>query len=313
MSVSFHRLVSRLKLRHLVLMRALGEVASLQEAAAKVGISQPTASTRLREVEDAVGVKLFDRHPHGITPNAFGDKLILWSRIILTDLQRARHDLEAVAASKSGKIRVGVTAVIAPELMTGSLIELRKRHSGLLVYIELGHDSSLLPKLQNGELDLVITRLVPESIRGGHHHEVLYKDTTVVVTRASHPLAIMGPITAEGLNSHEWILPEEGSQSREVVSRSLISLGAAPPRVVVETPSRLLVYDLLLTSNLISIMPGRIAASYLNQGLLARLPISLHGADEPVVAVMRHATGDDFQERRDLIQTIREMAARQPT
>src|SRR5207237_2710650 len=91
---SMVRLHSRLKMRHMLLLRTLGTTLNSRRAALEMNISQPSASALLREIEDAVGTELFEREAHGLRPTPSGRAMIEWAGIILADLERASLDLD---------------------------------------------------------------------------------------------------------------------------------------------------------------------------------------------------------------------------
>ncbi len=307
--IQLRRLISRLKLKHLDLLRTLGDVTTLKKAAKELSISQPSASARLREIEDAVDIKLFDRHPHGIRPNKFGETLIVWSEVILNNLERATNDLQALASNKSGRIKIGITPVVGQTRFAKSLIEFHNRYPSLLVSIQIGHDTDLLPCLKKGELDIVICRLVPSALTNTFRHEVLYTDCPDIVVRANHPLLDKKPFIFSELDKYEWIIPPIGSASFEQVAKTIIAAGAALPRVAFETTTTVITSHLLQESNLIALLPSNIATSYISGGVLVRLPISLLSSPQSVVALTRTSIEKSFPEYIDLLQMVRKFAA----
>jgi DNA-binding transcriptional LysR family regulator len=306
--ITFERLVSRLKLRHFLLLQVLSQTATLQQAAARLKISQPVASTRLREIESAVGVKLFNRHPHGVSPNETGEAMIRWSNVILRDLENARNDLEAFAASSAGRLRLGVSPTTEHGAVPNGLMELRKRYPSVILSVTAGHDASLLKGLQGGELDLVVTRLVPSVVRGGFHHEILYTDSTDVVVGIHHPLTRVEPFRFSEMDKFEWILPSTLSSSFDMIAKKLVTNGALAPRVAFETASVILTASLLKDSEFIAIMPSKLALTYRQQKLLAKLPISLPDGDYPMVALVRGGDATRSPACTDFINILKKSA-----
>src|SRR3954471_14092237 len=98
---------SRLKTRQIVLLLHLDEKRSVIRAAEAAGMTQPAASKLLTELEDALGVKLFDRHARGIEPTWYGDILIKHARAALGEIGRAHEEIMALKAGLSGLASIG--------------------------------------------------------------------------------------------------------------------------------------------------------------------------------------------------------------
>ena len=94
---------TRLKVRQLALLVAVADHGSVRRAADLTAVTQPAATRMLRELEDALGVSLFDRHAWGMTPTAYGETLLRYARGMLTDLVgRGRRSPRWRPAQKEG-------------------------------------------------------------------------------------------------------------------------------------------------------------------------------------------------------------------
>src|SRR5580698_1567447 len=79
----------RLKLRHLVLVTAIADQGSVLRAAEQLRLAQPAVTRSLREVEQILGVELFERGPRGCTPSMFGVAFLEHARTVLAELRLA--------------------------------------------------------------------------------------------------------------------------------------------------------------------------------------------------------------------------------
>ena len=89
---------SRLKTRHLLLLLHLYEQRSVVRAAEAANMTQPAASKLLAEMEDMLGVQLFERHARGVEPTWYGQVLIRRARSALSEIGRAHDEIAALPA-----------------------------------------------------------------------------------------------------------------------------------------------------------------------------------------------------------------------
>ncbi|HVL36255.1 MAG TPA: LysR family transcriptional regulator, partial [Burkholderiales bacterium] len=97
----------RLKLRQLLLLRALGETRNLRRSASALNLTQPAATRLLQELEAALGLQLFERSRRGMAPTPYGEAMIRHARAVLADLDGAREELAALAEGSQGRVVVG--------------------------------------------------------------------------------------------------------------------------------------------------------------------------------------------------------------
>ena len=101
------RAVSRLKLRQLRLLVAVGQYGSIQHAARELRISQPAATKLIKDLELDFEVKLFDRTNRGVVPTAHGDALIRHGKLILAQVSNAAQELDDLSEGSSGRVVIG--------------------------------------------------------------------------------------------------------------------------------------------------------------------------------------------------------------
>jgi DNA-binding transcriptional LysR family regulator len=284
----YRRLVTRLKLRHLELLQALGEDPNVHRASARVNMSQPTASKLLREIEIAVGQPLFVRNRRGLEPTPVGRVMTRRSALMLTEISAARDEIDAVAAGATGRLRLGVFPVVVPWLLPALGERLHESQPGLVLQVRVGLEDTLLPALQAGEVDCVLGRIVPEMLTVDLLHEVLYREPTVIVSGASHPIVrARGRRRLELLSASGWVLPSRGGALYNMVASRLARERLPDPRVVYEATSVFTVIELLSQAPLLSALSQQVARSAAATGRLAVLPVELPGATYPVGVMVR--------------------------
>src|SRR5258707_8497372 len=102
-----------MKLHQLAALVSASESGSLRQAAEKLHLSQPALSRSIRELENELGVKLLERTPLGVEPTAYGKAVILRSKIVESELRRAKDDNPHFRPATQGDLRVAPTPPVA--------------------------------------------------------------------------------------------------------------------------------------------------------------------------------------------------------
>jgi DNA-binding transcriptional LysR family regulator len=302
---SMVRLLSRLKMRHLLLLDLLRGNPNIRRVAAEMNISQPSASALLRETEDALGVELFTREARGLKPTVFGEAMSQWAGILLHQLEEACGDLDSIASGAGSRIRVGISPLAAPRLLPRAVEIFRAGSPHAVISIQTGIEATLIPTLAAGELDCAVCRMVPELKHGSLDYEVLYTEAANIVVRKGHPLAGKAAITAADIDGREWVLPVSKGPPYDVVGACLMGIGAQLPKVVIETWSATAIVHLLRTSDLLAVLPHSVAATHADT--LDALPLSLPDVLYPVVLLSRPKPANIFFDR--FIAAVRSAAS----
>src|SRR5581483_11024737 len=150
---------SRLNIRQLALLAHLAEERCVMRAAEAVGMTQPAASRLLREIEDTLQVRLFERHARGIVPTSSGEILARHARSIISEINLAQQEIATLKSGLSGRASLGTVTTPAANLVPAAIALLKRKHPGLLVSVEVDHSRPLLDKLFQGELDMLVARL----------------------------------------------------------------------------------------------------------------------------------------------------------
>jgi LysR family hydrogen peroxide-inducible transcriptional activator len=173
-------------LRQLQYAVAVADTRNFRRAAELCRVAQPSLSAQLSQLEDALGVRLFERTSRGVLVTAAGEAILDRARKLLVDgddlVSAARHLGDPLA----GTLRLGVIPTISPYLLPAIVPALRKRHPRLnLVWTE-DRTSSLVAALDRGGLDAALLAL--EADIGELDHEVIAIDPFVLAAPREHPL-----------------------------------------------------------------------------------------------------------------------------
>lgn len=244
---------ARLKLRHLQLFLALDEHRNLHRAAANLSMSQPAASKLLGDLENHLGVTLFDRHSRGVTPNWYGEVMIRHARSILAELHHTGEEFNALREGNTGVVSVGTVMAPAVTLLTSAIERVHHDLPGLKVRVDVDVSKALIPRLMEGEFDFAITR-IPAGFATEHFvFEEIGEEEICFVCREGHPLAGMPQPDLKAMVSYPWSLQPPGALMRQRVEHLLMHHGVLPPRQIVDTPDILVSLALVDKSDTLTV------------------------------------------------------------
>src|SRR3569833_216819 len=136
------------------LLVAVAETGGLGAAAARQGLSQPSASARMRTLERRLGVRLLTRSPSGSRLTSAGLGVTDWSRSVLEQAYGLVEGAAALRARQHGRLRVTASLTIAEHLMPGWLVTLREVDPDVHVELNVANSTHVIERLRGGEADL---------------------------------------------------------------------------------------------------------------------------------------------------------------
>jgi len=276
------RALSRLKLRQLRLLVAVGRHGNIQNAARELGVSQPAATKMIQDLELDFEVTLFQRTNRGVIPTVFGDTLIRHGKLIFAQVSSAAQELDDLNEGSSGRVVIGTLLAASPSLLPGAIEILLTERPKVAVKITEGTNEVLMPALLSGEIDLVVGRLPSQRHRDNIVQEKLYDERIHAVVGTQHPLAGEPSVSFEQIRPFGWILPPLETTLRRQVDQFFVSQAQYAPPNYLESVSYLANRALLRSRNLISLMPAHVVSEDIESGLLKRLNWSVPFGAGPV-------------------------------
>jgi DNA-binding transcriptional LysR family regulator len=288
MAVSAHWLLrARLKTRQLLLVVVVAEEGNIHRAAQVLSMTQPAASKLLKDLEDSLGVQLFERLPRGMRPTWYGDTLIRHARAALSSLSQANDELQAAKAGQFGQVHVGSITAPGLALLPPTVSAVKQAHPHLHISIQIDPSNVLIDKLNRGALDLVVGRLSVEHDQSDLRYEVVGEEPVSAVVRPGHALSTRMPLHLADMLDCGWIVPPSGSVLRHRFDLMFQELNLPQPVNRVETSALLFITKMMQQSDMVSIMSADVARYYQAHGLLSILPLSLPCDMEPFGFITR--------------------------
>lgn len=248
-------------------------------AAASLGITQPTLSAGIKQLEEQLGVLLVFRGSRfgGLTPE--GQSALVWARRIVGDTRQLREEMRATRHGLSGQLRI---AVIPTALTWAARISARfgAAHPNVGMTILSRTSVEILQMMDDLDVDAGISYLDNEPL-GRVSTVSLYDERYMLVCGADSPLAGQDRIAWSDLAGHRLCLLTGDMQNRRIINRNLIEAGVTP-QATVESSSTVVLVAHVLEGGWITILPEDIAA-FLTQGKpLRTIPLDGDGASHSV-------------------------------
>jgi DNA-binding transcriptional LysR family regulator len=277
------RVSRRLKLRQLEVLLAVANSGSMAKAAELLAITQPVISKSIADLEQTLGMRLFDRTSQGVEPTLYGHALLLRSVAIFNDLRTSVSELDSLSDPTAGDLRIGSSETIAAGLLGIIINRLSQAHPRLTFEVFLGGDLTDLPHrdLRARSIDLIIGRL-PKAIPDDMDAITLCQDQLLVVAGMKHPLVGRRKLELADLLAEPWCGAPFDSFPWTLVRDAFQAKGLKVPSNVVRTRSILTRNALLATGRFVTILPRSMLYFAAENFALKRVPVELSAPKYPV-------------------------------
>jgi DNA-binding transcriptional LysR family regulator len=220
-----------MELRHLRYFAAVAETRSFTQAAAECGVAQSALSQQIARLEADVGAPLFSRSPRQVRLTEAGAVLLPWARRLLSEVEQAQQDLDALAGLRRGSLRLGLIQTVSSAIDLPAILgDYRARHPGIELSVRYRTSEDLLASVLDAELDLALVGLGPERVPPGLDHHLLVAEPLVAVVSAAHRLADRRRIDLAELAGDEFIWFSRGTGLRHAVEAACARAALTPPR-----------------------------------------------------------------------------------
>lgn len=278
---------ARLKTRQLLLIVALAEEGNIHRASQVLNMTQPAASKLLKDLEDVLGVQLFERLPRGMRPTWYGETMIRHARAALNSLNQANDELQAAKHGQFGQVNLGAITAPGVVLLPPAIAAIKQAHPNLRITIQIESSNVLLEQLYRGTLDVMIGRLSEEHDTDDLRYETIADEPVCAVARPGHPLFAVKQLRLKSLLDYCWIVPPVGSVMRHKFDLMFQELDLQQLANRVETSSLLFLTKMMQESDMVSIMASDVARYYSDHSLLRILPVVLPCEMEPFGFITR--------------------------
>ncbi|NEX61261.1 LysR family transcriptional regulator [Noviherbaspirillum galbum] len=288
MEKTLNTLMARLRLKQLQLLIALDDHKSLHKAAGVMAMTQSAASKVLHELEDMVGVALFERSKTGMIPNQYGHSLIRHARLMVTGVGALCQDIADIRSGKGGRLAIGSIMGAVPDVIAPILNWLHSRQPALTIEVVEDTSKRLLALLEDGKIDLMIGRIAGMDDQGKFRYQPLCDEPVSVVVGHGHPPLRKKELTLRDLKDHRWVVYPSRMPLHTLLEREFDRAGLSMPANHIATASSLVTITLLERSmDAAALLPTEVATFFEKHRIVRILPIQLHSKQQTFGIVTR--------------------------
>ncbi len=279
----------RLRLRDLHVLFTVLDLGSMAQAAVRLGVTAPTVSEVIADLEHTLGVRLLDRTSKGVVPTLYGQALAIRGRAAFDELRQGVRDIEFIADPATSEVRIA-----CPESLAAFLVlvieQIARQYPGMRFHVQQASwPTSDFPELHERRTDLVLGRLATLPT-GKHpdedlHAEVLFDDPFAVAVGANSIWARKRKITLADLANASWISTPSDVLAGRFLTEAFEARGLIPPTPAIETSSIHLRQYLASRGQYIAVLPRSVLRLGPKQHFLKELPIKLSKKPSPVAIV----------------------------
>lgn len=264
---------------------ALAKEQHFGRAAEECGVTQPTLSAGIKQLEDQLGVMLVQRGSRfqGLTPE--GSRVLEWARRIVGDSRTMREEMRAARHGLSGHVRIAAipTALaMTPRLTT----PFHEKHPAVTFSIISRTSIEVLTLLENLEIDIGITYLDNEPL-GRVASVPLYSERYQLITAAGTPYSDRKTVTWAEVSTLPLCLLTPDMQNRRIINRHLEEAGVKA-QTTLESNSMIVLFSHIRTGKWASIMPLNLAETFGFAEPIRAIPIVEPDASHLVGLVAAH-------------------------
>jgi LysR family pca operon transcriptional activator len=283
---TYSLLQQRLRIRQLRVAVAIAEHGSVLKAAQSLGLTQPATTRSLLDLEDYLGVRIFNRLPRGVSVTRHGEPVLARARRILSEVDRIPDDLALIETGLAQTVIIGVLPSAATGLLPQVLSRFQGEHPEIVVQVVEGRTHELLALLASGKVDLILGQLYEPAVHDSFHREPLYHEPLAILGREGHPIFLRKRIEARQLSAWNFVLPTLSQRIGQDVDRAIHENGIAAQSVS-RANSMSMIREMLLATDYLTILSQLTLVGDLIRGSLRGLPIRIVTGPRPGGIILR--------------------------
>ncbi len=291
----------RFDLADLSLFRHVVEAGSITRGAERAHLALAAASTRIRNMEEALGVALLTRGRQGVTPTQAGCTLLQHARAILRQAERLHEDLGAYGGGLAGQIRLLSNTNALTEFLPEALSSFLSAHPNVSVDLVERLSDEIVGLIAEGVADLGIVAGTVDA--GALETYPFRRDRFVLVVARDHALAERAKIGFEEVLDHDFVGLDRASALQRFLASKAVRIGR-PLRLRVQLRSFDAVCRLVECKVGIGIVPETTARRVIRTMAIAVVPLMDSWAERELTLCIRNMDGLPLYARQ-LVEHLR--------
>ena len=284
------RATARLPLLTTTQLRALIAVTenhSFSVASRQLELSQSSLHRASRELEQQLGIALFETARSSIMPTHAAEQLSRAAKLAFGEIEQGYYEISALQSREVGKIIIGSMPLARTSILPDVINRFTLSHPDIGLDIVDAPYSDLLFHLRNADLDALIGALRFPPPADDIVQEELISPPLAIVGRKDHPLHQANSLELEQLVDYGWVVPRKDTPTRAFFDTLFADRGLPTPRRLVETSSQILIRTLLGGSDRLTLISTHQVEQELRQNILSVIPYDLSHTRRPIGITVR--------------------------
>jgi DNA-binding transcriptional LysR family regulator len=248
---------------------------SFTAAAERIHATQSGLSMQIRELEDSLGMQLFERSTRGVEPTMAGERFYERALRLLRDVDEARLEMRALRGEQTGSVTVGLMPTFSRSVLSPAVSEFTRTHPYVRLRIVEAYSGVLSESVARSEIDFAIVPPSPADPRLQSRH--VSRDHELFVTSARSSREHLAPVALCDAGPLRLILPSPGNARRARLDEYLRNVQARV-EAVLEMDAMMGTLELIATSDWVSVLPATLCHADIEGGLRRVHPL----ADPPL-------------------------------
>lgn len=259
----------RYTLRQLDTFLEVARDLSISQAAEKMHVTQPAVSMQMRQLEDAVGVPLYEQMGRKIRLTEAGEDFQQYAIAAIAQLKQMEDAMAQRRGLKKGRVELAIVST-AKYFVPMLLVKFRKRFPDIDVALHIHNRENIVKLLNRNEIDLIVMGRAPDNLDCAA--TAFATNPMGVISAPEHPLSRRRSAPLTILNDQEFVVRESGSGTRQAMER-LFAEHQIQAKIVMEMPSNETIKQAVMAGMGLSFLSLRTIRHELASGHLVRLDI----------------------------------------
>ncbi|TAM12201.1 MAG: LysR family transcriptional regulator [Nevskiaceae bacterium] len=242
---------------------------SFAQAARNLYLTPPAVSMQVKELENQLGLPLFERSGRRVALTASGEYILSYARKMLAALKDTEDAVARLRQLETGTLTIGMVST-AEYFLPQLLARFQRAHEGVETRLRVGNREQLFALLEANEVDVAVMGRPPQGL--ATRCEAVVAHPHVFVAPAGHPLLAGGPLPVEVLHDQAFIVREHGSGTRAAMEEFLAD-AEVPVRVAMEMSSNETIKQAVIAGMGLSFLSLHTLGLELDAGRLGIVPV----------------------------------------
>ncbi|WP_339196312.1 LysR family transcriptional regulator [Solibacillus sp. FSL R5-0449] len=215
-----------MEIEQLQYFKTVATMQHMTRAAEVLAISQPALSKSIANIEQNLGVPLFNREGRSIYLNRFGELFLQSVNVILDEYDRIKEEFEDIIKPGSGEVSFGFIHTLGMEIVPELIASTSEAFPNMQFSLTQATSLSLLKRLEEGAIDLCLSQKIESKVIEIETEE-LFEEELFVIVPTTHPLAKQDAVKFEEVKNEPFIAIKKGNSLRQLVDELFLERGIA--------------------------------------------------------------------------------------